>query len=109
MAGSRGAVQGLLDEVWPRALPPWSASATRCTRPWRATGATRPIEAWDWRYWAEKVRQARYALDDAEVKPYFPLPSDGRGAFDCAGRLFGLRFTPRTTCRSTTPTSRPTR
>ena len=34
-------------------------------------GADAPIEPWDWRYYAEKVRQARYAVDDAVVKPYF--------------------------------------
>ena len=32
-----------------------------------------PIEPWDWRYYAEKVRQAEYDLDEAEVKPYFVL------------------------------------
>jgi peptidyl-dipeptidase Dcp len=108
MAGSRSAVQGLLDEVWPRALAARAARA-RC---WRRSDARRradrPIEAWDWRYWAEKVRQQRYALDDAEVKPYFRW-SDGGGRLRLCRRLFGLRFTRATTCRSTTPTSRPTR
>jgi peptidyl-dipeptidase Dcp len=52
---------------------------------------------------------ARYAIDDAEVKPYFRLEAMVQAAFDCASRLFGLRFVRATTCRSTTPTSRPTR
>ena len=55
-------------------------------------GADSPIEAWDWRFWAEKVRQQHYALDDAEIKPYFSLPRVVEAAFDCAGRLFGLSF-----------------
>ena len=57
--------------------------------------AAHSLEAWDWRYWAEKVRQRHYALDDAQVKPYFALPRVVQAAFDCAQRLFGLHFTPR--------------
>jgi peptidyl-dipeptidase Dcp len=60
-----------------------------------AAGQSGPIEAWDWRYWAEKVRQQHYALDEAVLKPYFPLPAMVEAAFDCATRLFGIRFTPR--------------
>ncbi|NBU89248.1 MAG: peptidase M3, partial [Betaproteobacteria bacterium] len=56
-------------------------------------GAAPVIEPWDWRYWAEKVRVARYAVDDAEVKPYFQLDRVVQAAFECAGRLFGLTFT----------------
>jgi peptidyl-dipeptidase Dcp len=58
-------------------------------------GAHAVIEPWDWRFWAEKVRVARYAVDDAEVKPYFRLDRMVEAAFDCAGRLFGLQFTHR--------------
>ena len=58
----------------------------------RSCGATHAIEPWDWRYYAEKVRRARYDLDDGEVKPYFVLDRMLEAAFDCAGRLFGLRF-----------------
>jgi peptidyl-dipeptidase Dcp len=47
------------------------------------------------RFHAEKVRQVRYALDEAEVKPYFPLERITEAAFDCAGRLFGLSFVAR--------------
>lgn len=92
MAGTQAAVHQLLDEVWPRAL-----AAVRREREvlQQFAGAGTPIEAWDWRYWAEKVRQRRYAIDDAEVKPYFPLPNIVAAAFDCAKRLFGLSFTPR--------------
>ena len=60
-----------------------------------AAGGSGTIEPWDWRFWAEKVRQQRYALDDAEVKPYFLLDNMVQAAFDCAQRLFGLRFAPR--------------
>ncbi|MBL8313447.1 MAG: M3 family metallopeptidase [Rubrivivax sp.] len=96
MARSRSAVQGLLDEVWPRALAALARERTELLAVMRAEGVDQAIEAWDWRFWAEKVRLQRYALDDAEIKPYFALERVAEAAFDCAGRLFGLRFTPRT-------------
>jgi peptidyl-dipeptidase Dcp len=97
MAGSRGAVQRLLDEVWPRALQAVERERQALLAQMRAEGATDAgeIEPWDWRYWAERVRRARYDIDDAEVKPYFELGRVVQAAFDCAQRLFGLRFTAR--------------
>lgn len=50
------------------------------------------IEPWDWRYYAEKVRQKEYELDESEVKPYFSLPKMTAAIFDCANKLFGLTF-----------------
>ena len=96
MAGSRPAVQGLLGEVWPRALKAVQAEQAMLQEVRVAAGAGNgPIEPWDWRFWAEKVRRQRFSIDDAEVKPYFELQRVAEAAFDCAGRLFGLRFKPR--------------
>ena len=96
MAGKRTAVQGLLDEVWPRALKAVQLEREALEGAMLAAGAGGlALEAWDWRYWAERVRLARYAVDDAEVKPYFQLERVIEAAFDCAGRLFGLSFKPR--------------
>lgn len=53
------------------------------------------IEPWDWRYYAEKVRQSKYNLDQSEVKPYFSLDKMVDAIFDCANKLFGLKFTHR--------------
>jgi len=95
MAGTQMAVQRLLDEVWPRALAAVENERVALAQTMQAHGAAGPIEAWDWRYWAEKVRQERFALDDAELKPYFPLDRMVDAVFDCAGRLFGLHFVAR--------------
>ena len=98
MAGQHSAVQQLLGEVWPRALAAVERERAALQAVREAEGgavAEGAIAAWDWRYWAEKVRQQRYALDDAEIKPYFRLENMVQAAFDCAGRLFGLRFTHR--------------
>src|SRR5216683_6126489 len=61
----------------------------------RAEGLNEPVEPWDWRYYAEKVRQAEYDLDETEVKPYFGLDNMVQAAFDTAHRLFGVSFTER--------------
>lgn len=52
------------------------------------------IEPWDYLYYLEKVRKARYDLDQNDLKPYFELTSMKRGMFYMAERLYGMRFTP---------------
>lgn len=54
------------------------------------------LQPWDWRYYAEKYRVEKYAIDDAEVRPYFSLDSVREGAFMVANRLYGLTFKERT-------------
>ena len=96
MAGTRVAVGQLLDEVWPRALEAVAREAGMLREAMTDAGAGSAdgtIEPWDWRYWAEHVRATRFAVDDSEVKPYFRLEQVVEAAFDCAQRLFGLRFT----------------
>jgi peptidyl-dipeptidase Dcp len=95
MAGTPRAAQDLCERVW----APARARAERERAQLQALAASRgqpdPIEPWDWRFHAETLRQQRYAVDDAEVKPYFALDRMLAAAFDVAGRLFGLRFVPR--------------
>lgn len=50
------------------------------------------IEGWDWWYYAEKLRQEKYAIDESEVKPYFELQNVREGAFYVANKLFGVTF-----------------
>jgi peptidyl-dipeptidase Dcp len=95
MAREQSAVQGLLDNVWQRAVPALERERGQLQSLMREAGITHAIEPWDWRFWAEKVRQRTYALDDAEIKPYFPLERMVAAAFDCAERLFGVRFAER--------------
>src|SRR5690606_3091275 len=59
-------------------------------------GQTEPLEAWDWRYYAEKLRLARYAFDENELKPYLQLDKVVEAGFFVAEKLFGLTFSPRT-------------
>ena len=57
-------------------------------------GAALRIEPWDYRHYAEKVRKAKYDLDENEVKPYLQLEKLREGMFWVAGQLFGLHFSP---------------
>jgi peptidyl-dipeptidase Dcp len=57
-------------------------------------GASITIEPWDYRYYAEKVRKARYDLDQNETKPYLQLEKLREGMFWVAGELFGFAFSP---------------
>jgi peptidyl-dipeptidase Dcp len=59
-----------------------------------ARGATLKVEPWDYRYYAEKVRKAKYDLDQNEVKPYLQLEKLREGMFWVAGELLDFAFTP---------------
>ena len=96
MAGTQAAVSDLLQQVWVPARERAAAEQEALQALALSRGESLQIEAWDWRYYAEKVRQARYDLDEAAIKPYFPLERMVEAVFDCAQRLFGVRFTART-------------
>jgi peptidyl-dipeptidase Dcp len=57
-------------------------------------GAKIKIEPWDYKYYSEKVRKAKYDLDQNEVKQYLQLEKLREGMFWVAGELFGFAFTP---------------
>ncbi len=92
MAGHPAAVAGLLKQVWEpakaRAEEEYAALVAMAV----SHGEQITLEAWDWRYYSEKVRQTRYELNETIVKPYFSLTRMVEAAFDCAERLFGVRF-----------------
>ena len=92
MAATRKAVDDLLMRVWEPAKIKAAAECEALNDMAIACGERAAIEPWDWRYYAEKVRAARYDLDDAAIKPYFPLERMVEAVFDCAHRLFGLTF-----------------
>jgi len=95
MARSQTAVMDLLERVWHPALAAQAREREAVLGAMAAAGATHALEPWDWRFYAEQARRARFELDESEVKPYFPLERMVAAMFDCAGRLFGLQFKPR--------------
>lgn len=94
MAKTPAAVRDLLMAVWAPAKAAAEADAAVLTRMMQEDGVNGPLEAWDWRYYSEKRRQAEHDLDEAELKPYLQLDKMIDAAFDCAARLFGLSFEP---------------
>jgi peptidyl-dipeptidase Dcp len=95
MAKTPDAVQDLLNTVWPPARRRALAERDALQELADADGGGFTLAAWDWRYYAEKLRKARYDLDAAEIKPYLQLDKIIDAAFDTARRLFGLTFRPR--------------
>ncbi|MCD4505793.1 M3 family metallopeptidase [Chromobacterium piscinae] len=95
MAGTPAAVHALMDQVWEPAKARFESEKAMLREEAAKLGEPADIQPWDWFHLAEKVRIARYALDDAEIKPYFGLDNMIAAMFDVAGRLFGLGFSER--------------
>ncbi len=95
MARTPQNVYGLLDRLWAPGLAVAKKEAADLQDAIRADGQDFPLAAWDWRYYAERVRHARYDYDETELRPYFALENVREGAFWLAGRLYGLTFTER--------------
>lgn len=92
MAKTPEAVRGLLNAVWNPALARASKERDALQALARNEGGNFKLSAWDWRYFAEKERRARFNIDDAELRPYFELNNMIAAAFDTASKLFGLQF-----------------
>jgi peptidyl-dipeptidase Dcp len=95
MAKTPEAVRGLLERVWKPARAKALADRDELQRLIAEEGGNFQLAPWDWRYYAEKLRQAKANFDDAAIKPYLTLDNMIAAAFDCATRLFGITFTER--------------
>ena len=84
----------LMEAVWKPAVARVREEVADMQQLANKEGADITIEPWDYRYYAEKVRKARYDLDQNEVKPYLQLDKLREGMFWVAGELFGFNFTP---------------
>ncbi|HTV87562.1 MAG TPA: M3 family metallopeptidase [Stellaceae bacterium] len=98
MAKTPAAAEELLRRVWEPAKRKAAAERAELTELALATGLNDRLEPWDWRYYAEQVRQQKYALDEAALKPYFVLDAMVEAAFASAGRLFGVDFIAQPDC-----------
>lgn len=95
MAKQPAAVAQLLDAVWGPARRRVAQERDGLQQMVTAEGGNFKLAPWDWRYYAEKLRKARFDLDESEIKPYLALESMIEAAFYAANRLFGLTFTER--------------
>ncbi|MBK9994252.1 MAG: M3 family metallopeptidase [Saprospiraceae bacterium] len=83
----------LLESVWPFAIVRVKEEVTDMQKLADKTGDKIKIEAWDYRYYAEKVRKDKYDLDESEVKQYLELENLREGMFFMASELFNMKFT----------------
>ncbi len=94
MAGTPERATALMEAVWKPAIARVREEVADMQALADAAGDGVTIEPWDYRFYAEKVRQARYAFDEDAVKPYLQLERLREGMFWVAGELFGYRFAP---------------
>jgi peptidyl-dipeptidase Dcp len=94
MAKTPDRALGLLEAIWPAALARVAEEVADMQAIADKEGAGITIEPWDYRYYAEKVRQEKYDLDSDEVKQYLQLDKLREAMFMVAGELFNFNFTP---------------
>jgi peptidyl-dipeptidase Dcp len=94
MAKTPDRAMTLMEAVWPAAVARAAEEVRDMQAIADAEGARITIEPWDYRYYAEKVRKARYDIDENEVKPYLQLEKLREAMFWVAAELFDLRFSP---------------
>src|SRR5277367_57938 len=95
MAKTPEAVRGLLERVWKPARARALADRDKLQALIAEEGGNFALAPWDWRYYAERLRQAKANFDDAAIRPYLALDHMIEAAFDCATRLFGVTFSER--------------
>jgi peptidyl-dipeptidase Dcp len=95
MAKTPDAVRSLLDTVWSPARAHALTDREALQALVQEEGGNFNLAPWDWRYYAEKLRQRRCDIEEAAIKPYLNLDRMIEAAFYTAERLFGLQFTPR--------------
>ena len=106
LAKTPAAVYDCLNAIWGPALKVAKQERDIYQRMLEKDEPGAKLQPWDWRYYAEKYRVEKYAIDDAEVRPYFALDSVREGAFMVANRLYGLTFTERTDLPTYDPEAR---
>ena len=96
MAKDPDTAMDLMMQVWPAAVARVKEEVADMQAVADSEGAGITIAPWDYRFYAEKVRKAKYDLDASEIKPYFKLDNMVDAMFDAAGKLYGMSFTDNT-------------
>ncbi len=96
MAKTAENVYELLNKVWTPAINAAKSEVAQIQAIIDSEGDSFKPEAWDWWYYAEKVRQQKYAISEEEIKPYFKLENVRDGIFILANKLWGITFEKRT-------------
>lgn len=94
MAKKSDQVYKLLDEVWTPAVAKAKEELADIHAEIKKEGGKFEAEGWDWRYYFEKAKKAKFDLDENQVRPYLKLDNVREGAFYVANKLYGITFTP---------------
>ena len=94
MAKNSANVYKLLDEVWKPALAKAKEELADINAEIKKEGGNFEAEGWDWRYYFEKAKKAKFDLDENQLRPYLKLDNVRDGAFYVANKLYGITFTP---------------
>lgn len=92
MAKNPETVYALVNKVYEAGLGKAKQEAYELQKMMDAEGKGEKLEPWDWWYYTEKLRKAKYDLNEEELKPYFKLENVRRGIFDLTTKLFGLTY-----------------
>lgn len=92
MAETPERVYEFLDQIWAPTLVAMAAERVALEEMMHAEGIEGDLQGGDWRHYTEKVRKARYDLDEQELRPYFEVNNVRDGAFMVANELYGLTF-----------------
>ncbi len=93
MAKTPEAVNGLLLQVWEKAVMRAREEEAELAKLIAAEGRNHEVMPWDWRHYAEKLRAEKFSFSESELKPYLQLERIIDACFDVAGRLFGITAT----------------
>ncbi len=94
MASTPEAVYGLLEQIWGYALAQAKTELNRMDTLFRRENSDAKFESWDWWYYAEKVRQSDYSVEEDMVRQYLSIDNVKGGIFFLANRLYGITFRP---------------
>lgn len=92
MAKTPDAVYSFLNKVWTPAVAKAKAEASELQKLMDAEGKGEKLEPWDWWFYTEKLRKAKFDLDEEQLRPYFKLENVRKGVFDLTTKLFGLKY-----------------
>lgn len=94
MAKNTAAVYEFLDELWMPSLKKAKEELADIQVEIKKEGKNFTAEGWDWRFYFEKAKKAKFNLDENEVRPYLKLENVRDGAYYVANKLYGITFTP---------------
>ena len=92
MAKNPKGVYDLLNKLWVPALAKAKEEEAEIKKMMNADGISGEVQPYDWRFYTEKIRKAKYNLDEQEVKPYLSLENVQNGVFGVCEKLYGLQF-----------------